>query len=146
MTALPSLDVFLFGFPDNRIFTGWDSTPSPTPQPGGPGLRIYDLLEVQLYPESLGTHFSRLLRNAFRSLGLFVSSGRHTEAGQAIMPYDKGQYRGVCVRKPESDESCRFAKDQDFISQFAYCQGYSFSWLRKPEAGLYNCHIKHEDL
>jgi hypothetical protein len=39
-----------------------------------PGDRV-----TQPYPQTLGTHFSRLLRHAWATLGLFLSSGQHTE-------------------------------------------------------------------
>jgi hypothetical protein len=32
----------------------------------------------QLYPEALGTHFSRLLRHAWVTVGLFFNPGHHT--------------------------------------------------------------------
>jgi hypothetical protein len=34
---------------------------------------------TQLYPQALGTHFSRPLRHAWATLGLFISSGHRTE-------------------------------------------------------------------
>jgi hypothetical protein len=34
---------------------------------------------VQLYPQALGIHFSRLLRHAWVTVGLFVNPGHHTE-------------------------------------------------------------------
>jgi hypothetical protein len=33
---------------------------------------------VQLYPQALGTHFSRLLRHAWVTVGLFFNPGHHT--------------------------------------------------------------------
>jgi hypothetical protein len=32
----------------------------------------------QLYPQALGTHFSRLLRHAWVTVGLFFNPGHHT--------------------------------------------------------------------
>jgi hypothetical protein len=59
------------------------STPRPTPNMEDqasvfvtPGDRV-----TQLYPQALGTHFSRLLRHAWVTVGLFLSSGHHTERG-----------------------------------------------------------------
>jgi hypothetical protein len=74
--------IAFLGFPDNRIFTGWGlSTPRPTPNLEEqasvfitPGDRV-----TQLYPQALGTHFSRLLRHAWATMGLFLPSGHHTE-------------------------------------------------------------------
>jgi hypothetical protein len=34
---------------------------------------------AQLYPQALGTHFSRLSRHAWVTVGLFFNSGHHTE-------------------------------------------------------------------
>jgi hypothetical protein len=56
---------------------GWIVSPAPNPQPGGPGLRIYDSRR-QLYPQALGTHFSRRLRHAWVTVGLFFNPGHHT--------------------------------------------------------------------
>jgi hypothetical protein len=33
---------------------------------------------TQLYPQALGTHFSRLLRHAWATVGLFFNTGHHT--------------------------------------------------------------------
>jgi hypothetical protein len=38
----PLWAIVFLGFPDNRIFHGGAVNPTPDPQPGGPGLRIYD--------------------------------------------------------------------------------------------------------
>jgi hypothetical protein len=35
---------------------------------------------AQLYPQALGTHFSRLLRHAWFTVGLFFNPGHHTGA------------------------------------------------------------------
>jgi hypothetical protein len=45
------------------------------PQPGGPGLHIYILwrLSGPVIPQPLSTHFSRLLRHAWATVGLFFS-------------------------------------------------------------------------
>jgi hypothetical protein len=59
----------------------WLSTPRPTPNPEGQA-SIFVTPEdrvTQLYPQALGTHFSRLLRLAWATLGLFLSSGHRTE-------------------------------------------------------------------
>jgi F0F1-type ATP synthase assembly protein I len=75
----PLWAIAFLGFLDNRIFRGWGCQPHA--QPGGPGLRICDPGRQgdQLYPQALGAHFSRLLRHAWATLGLFLSSGHHTE-------------------------------------------------------------------
>jgi hypothetical protein len=51
------------------------------PHPGGPDLRICDPQRQgdPAIPQTLGTHFSRLLRHAWATLGLFLSSTHHTE-------------------------------------------------------------------
>jgi hypothetical protein len=53
-------------FPATGFLQGGAVNPMSNPQPGGPGLRIYDPGDrvTQLYPQALGTHFSRLLRHA----------------------------------------------------------------------------------
>jgi hypothetical protein len=38
-----------------------------------PGDRV-----AQLYPQALGTHFSRILRYAWVTVGLFYNPGHHT--------------------------------------------------------------------
>jgi hypothetical protein len=60
---------------------GWIVGPAPNPQPGGPGLRIYDLRRQggpAIYPQVLGNHFSRLLRHEWVTVGLFFNPGHHT--------------------------------------------------------------------
>jgi hypothetical protein len=39
---------------------------------------------TQLYSQALGTHFSHLLRHAWGTLGLFLSSGHHTDRSICI--------------------------------------------------------------
>jgi hypothetical protein len=67
----------------NKIFflRGWIVSPEPNPQPGGPGLRIYDPGDrvAQLYAQELGIHFSHLLRHAWVTVGLFFNPGHHTD-------------------------------------------------------------------
>jgi hypothetical protein len=71
-----SLNSYLFfEFPDIRIFTGWGFQPHDQP----PTSRTMPQFLTELYPQALGNHFSRLLRHAFATLGLFLTSGRHTE-------------------------------------------------------------------
>jgi hypothetical protein len=55
-------------------------SPAPNPHPGGPGLCIYIPRGrvAQLYPQALGIHFSRLLRHAWVTVGLFLFPGHHT--------------------------------------------------------------------
>jgi hypothetical protein len=68
------------GFVTVIFFRGWIVGPAPNPQPGGPGLIIYipgDSV-AQLYPQALGTHFSRLLRHAWVTVGLLFNPGQHT--------------------------------------------------------------------
>jgi hypothetical protein len=57
----------------------WIVSLAPNPQPGGPGLRIYDPWGrvAQLYPQALGTHFSRLLRHECVTVGLFFNPCHH---------------------------------------------------------------------
>jgi hypothetical protein len=59
-----------------RFYRAGIWAPRPTPNPWRPGLRIYVPRRervVWLYPQTLGTHFSRLLRHAWATLGLFFS-------------------------------------------------------------------------
>jgi hypothetical protein len=58
-----------FYFLQGRVFI-----PTPNPQPGGPGLCIYIPRGrvAQLYPQAPGTHFSRHLRHAWVTVGLFL--------------------------------------------------------------------------
>jgi hypothetical protein len=79
---------FLFGFPDNRVFTGWGSQPYDQPPNMEdqafvfvtPGDRV-----AQLYPQALGTHFSRLLRHAWVTVGLLLFPGHHKEDTSIIL-------------------------------------------------------------
>jgi hypothetical protein len=55
-----------WGFVTVIFLQGWIVSPTPNPQPGEPGLRIYAPGDrvAQLYSQALGTHFSRLWRHA----------------------------------------------------------------------------------
>jgi hypothetical protein len=50
------------GFVTITFLQGWIVSPAPNPQPGRPALCIFDPEDrvAQLYPQELGTHFSRL--------------------------------------------------------------------------------------
>jgi hypothetical protein len=69
-----------WGFVTITFLRGWIVSPAPNPQPGVPGLCVYDPRDrvSQLYPQALGTHFSRLLRHAWVTVGLFFNPGHHT--------------------------------------------------------------------
>jgi hypothetical protein len=69
-----------FGFLNNNLFTGWTISPALNPQPGGPGLRIYDPRRQggPAIPQALGTHFNRLLRHAWVTVALVINPGHHT--------------------------------------------------------------------
>jgi hypothetical protein len=59
-----------FSFLQGRVVS-----PTPNPQPGGPGLCI-------CIPRGrVATHFSRLLRHAWVTVGLFLFPGHHTWNG-----------------------------------------------------------------
>jgi hypothetical protein len=66
----PGLPVL--GFRNNKLLRGWIVSPAPNPQPGGPGLRIYDPWRrgVPAIPQALGTRFSRLLRHDWFTVAL----------------------------------------------------------------------------
>jgi hypothetical protein len=70
-----------WGFATITFLQGRIVSPAPKPQPGyqasvfmAPGHRV-----AQLYPQALGTHFSRLLRHAWVTVGLFFHPCHHTE-------------------------------------------------------------------
>jgi hypothetical protein len=69
-----------WGFLTITFLQGWIVSPAPNPQPGGPSLRICDPRDrmPQLYPQALGTHFSRLLRHAWVTVGLFFNPRHRT--------------------------------------------------------------------
>jgi hypothetical protein len=69
-----------WGFVTITLLQGWIVSPAPNRQPEGPGLRIYEPGDrvTQLYPQALGTHFSRLLRHAWVRAGLLFNPGHHT--------------------------------------------------------------------
>jgi hypothetical protein len=61
------------GFVTITLFTGWNVSPAPNLEDQAsvfttPGHRV-----TQLYPQALGNHFSRLLRHAWVTVGLFRS-------------------------------------------------------------------------
>jgi hypothetical protein len=73
-------DLPCWGFVKITFLQGWIVSPAPNPHPGDqasvfmtPGDRV-----VQLYPQTLGTQFSRLLRYAWVTVGLFFNPGHHT--------------------------------------------------------------------
>jgi hypothetical protein len=70
----------LWGFVTITSLHGWIVSPAPNPQPGGPGSVLMILRDrvAQLYPQALGTYFSRLLRRAWVTVGLFFNPGHHT--------------------------------------------------------------------
>jgi hypothetical protein len=70
----------LMGFHNSNFLQGWIVSPAPNPQPGGPGLVFMTSRDrvAQLYPQALGTHFSRLLQQAWVTVGLFFNPGHHT--------------------------------------------------------------------
>jgi hypothetical protein len=74
----PSLS--LWGFVTITFLRGWIVSPAPNLQPGGPGLRIYDLRRQggPAIPPGTRYQFSRLLRHAWVTVGLFFNPGRHT--------------------------------------------------------------------
>jgi hypothetical protein len=53
-------------------------SPTPNPNPGGLGLCIYIPQRQDGPVIPLGTHFSRLLRLAWVTVGLFLFPGHHT--------------------------------------------------------------------
>jgi hypothetical protein len=71
---------FCWGFVTITFLQGWIVSPAPNPKPGGPGIRIYDPGDrvAQLYPQALGTHFSRFLRHGWVTVGLSFNPGHHT--------------------------------------------------------------------
>jgi hypothetical protein len=77
----------LWGFVTITCIQGWIISPAPNPQPGGQGLRIYDPGDrvAQLYPQALVTHFTRLLRHAWVTVGQFFNPGHHT--GRVAIAY-----------------------------------------------------------
>jgi hypothetical protein len=79
-TLHPPIRVFCWGFLTITFLHGWTVSPAPNPQPGGPGPRIFDPRDrvAQLYPQALCTHFSRLLRHAWVTVGIYLNPGHHT--------------------------------------------------------------------
>jgi hypothetical protein len=64
----------LWGFATITSLQDWIVSPAPNPQASvfmTPGDRV-----SQLYPQALGTHFSRLLRHACVTVGLFFNPTR----------------------------------------------------------------------
>jgi hypothetical protein len=53
----------LWGFVTITFLQGWIVSPAPNPQPGGPVVMTPGDRVAQLYPQVLGTLFSRLLRH-----------------------------------------------------------------------------------
>jgi hypothetical protein len=69
-----------FWFPNRQFFTGWGYQPHAQPPTWKTRFHIYNPWDrvVQLYPQALGTHFSRLLWHAWATVGLFFNSDHHT--------------------------------------------------------------------
>jgi hypothetical protein len=63
---------FLGGFSTIFFLQGRVASPTPNPHLGGPGLCIY------IPRGRMATHFSRLLRHAWVTVGLFLFPGHHT--------------------------------------------------------------------
>jgi hypothetical protein len=68
-------------------------SPAPNPQSGGPGLTPGDRV-AQLYPQALGTHFSRLLRHECVTVGLFFNPGHHTGSLSWFSSVPQGSFWG----------------------------------------------------
>jgi hypothetical protein len=70
------------GFRNNNLLWGWIVSAAPNSQPGGPGLRIFDPRRRggSAIPQALGSHFSRLLRHAWVTVGLSFNPGHHMGA------------------------------------------------------------------
>jgi hypothetical protein len=80
-----------FSFLQGRVVS-----PTPNPHPGGPDLCIY-IPQRQGGPViPLGTHFSRLLRHAWVTVGLFLFPGHHT-GKECQLPHHIYIYIYVCV-------------------------------------------------
>jgi hypothetical protein len=69
-----------WGFLTITILRDWVVSPAPNPQPGGPGLRIYDPRRQggPAIPPGTGYTFSHLLRHTWVTVGLFFNPGHHT--------------------------------------------------------------------
>jgi hypothetical protein len=68
-----------FSFLQDRIVS-----PTPNPHPGGPGLCIY------IPPETVATHFSRLLRHAWVIIRMMKSrSNTHRRDGKCLQNSDR---------------------------------------------------------
>jgi hypothetical protein len=70
----------LWGFLTIIFLRGWIVSPAPNLEDQvsvfmTPGDRV-----AQLYPQGQGTHFSRLLRHSWVTVGLFFNPGHNTEA------------------------------------------------------------------
>jgi hypothetical protein len=76
----------LWGFVTITFLQGWIVSSAPNPQPGGPGLHIYDPRRQggPAIPQALDTHFSRLLKHAWVTVGLSFNPSRHTGLDQCV--------------------------------------------------------------
>jgi hypothetical protein len=73
--------LLFFGFVNNNRFYGaGDLVQRPTPNLEDQVFVFMTLGDTvaQLYPQALGNHFSRLLRHAWVTVGLFFNPGHHT--------------------------------------------------------------------
>jgi hypothetical protein len=69
-----------WGFVTITLLPGWSVSQRPTPNledQASVFMTPGDMV-AQLYPQALGTHFSRLLRHAWVTVGLFFNPGHHT--------------------------------------------------------------------
>jgi hypothetical protein len=78
-------------WPCKRIFTVESFQPHAQPPTWRTILVTSGDRVTQLYPQALGTHSSRLLRHAWVTLRLFLSSGHHTETCRLLSKQKKHQ-------------------------------------------------------
>jgi hypothetical protein len=91
-----------------------------------PGNRV-----TQLYPQALGTHFSRLLRHAWVTVGLVLNPGHHT--GNNII--------SVHIIFPSTCESSSTAT---CISHFSHCTTCPASHIIKMNLQEVRCDLDHQ--
>jgi hypothetical protein len=94
------------------------------PQPGGPGLHIYIpwRLGGPVIPQAPSTHFSRLLRHAWATVGLFF-----------FPVTTRGNHITVVLKMPVNNSNLSFCSEtrQFACRTFQKVQNYKYSLLQK---------------
>jgi hypothetical protein len=141
----------LWGLVTITFSQAWIVSPGPNSQPGGPGLNIYDPRRQggPATPQALGTHFSRLLRHAWVTVGLFFNPSFKTTK-KVILSEISGSHGSkyklysllecklqVILKCSENEVSSHF---HSLLINFIHSTFQTITWVNKQE--IYQQHWK----